>query len=119
MSLVDLFQAYVSAERYQDVDRWSAGYCMHSDWVLGYFVNFFNVSRHVEDPDYESVPQARIEPFVKGSVLYQKRDGLCNNEHVCREGLAVCHYAPALWMEEETDRWRQIAPHRFSDVTYS
>jgi hypothetical protein len=117
MSLVELFDAYVRAERYRDVDRWSTGYCMHSDWLLGYIVNLYNVSRHVDDPDYESVPHARIEPFVKGSVLYRERDGLCKNEHVCREGLAVCHYAPALWMEEETDRCRQIAPHRFRNVT--
>jgi hypothetical protein len=118
MSLVDLIYAYVSAERYRDVDRWSTGYCMHSDWVVGYFVNFYNVSRHVADPDYELVPQARIEPIVKGSENYlNSPGGLCKNDKVFREGIEVCHYAPASWMEEETSRLRKLLPERFRNVT--
>jgi hypothetical protein len=125
MSLLDLIYAYVSAERYRDVDRWSTGFCMHADWILGYFVSFYNVSRHVEDQNYELVPQARIESFVKGSGHevffrgYSKKaapGSLCKNEGVCREGHVVCHKANASWIEQETDRWRQLAPHRFRDV---
>jgi hypothetical protein len=116
MSLVDLIHAYVSAERYRDVDRWTAGYCMHSDWVLGYFVNFYNVSRHVENPYYRRVPQARIDPFANGSEIYRRPEGLCRNDGVCREGDQVCHRAPAKWMEEETRRWRRLAPHRFRNA---
>jgi hypothetical protein len=126
MSLVDLLYAYVSAERYRDVDRWSTGFCMHADWILGYFVNFYNVSRHVDDPDYDKVPQARIEPFVKGSqqeVFFKGSakkvsvpGGVCKNEGVCREGDVVCHKANASWIEQETDRWRHLAPHRFRNV---
>jgi hypothetical protein len=117
MSLIDLIHAYVSTERYRDVDRWSTGFCMHSDWVLGYFVNFYNVSRHVEDPDDELVPQARIEPFVKGSEYhYRQRRGLCKNEGACRQGDAVCHKAPVSWIEQETDRLRHLLPHRFRNA---
>jgi hypothetical protein len=115
MSLIDLFHAYVSAERYRDVDRWSAGFCMHSDVLLGYLVNFYNASRHVADPNYETVPHARIEPFVKGSEVGH---GLCRNLGGCRKGTVVCHNAPAAWMEEETDLWRQLVPHRFRNVAY-
>jgi hypothetical protein len=118
MSLIDLFHRYVSAERYRDVDRWSAGFCMHSDVLLGYLVNFYNASRHVADPNYEMVSHARIEPFVKGSEIKgsEMGHGLCRNKGVCPKGAEVCHYAPAAWMEEETDRWRQLVPHRFRHV---
>jgi hypothetical protein len=119
MSLVELIHAYVSAERYRDVDHWSTGYCMHSDWVLGYFVNFYNVSRHVDNPYYELVPHARIEPFSEGSEIYRRSEGLCKNDGVCREGDAVCHRTQASWMEEETNRLRQLAPHRFRNVTFA
>ena len=47
MSLIDLMYKYVNAERYRNVDNWTSGFCMHSDWVIGFFVNFYNVSQHM------------------------------------------------------------------------
>jgi hypothetical protein len=49
---------------------------MHSDWVIGYFANYYNISRHVVEPYYADVPHARIEPY-KNSEIYKKGTGFC------------------------------------------
>jgi hypothetical protein len=42
MSIVELMHAYTTHQRYLDVSTWSGvGYCLHSDWMLGYFTNLF------------------------------------------------------------------------------
>ena len=112
MCLVELIYAYVSAEKYRDIDHWKTGFCMHSDWVTGYFFNYYNVSRHVADPFYANVPHARIESY-KGSVIYKKAAGFCQNENDCAEGSDICHYATADWMENEVKRWRAKMPDKF------
>ena len=33
------------------------------DWVLGYFINYYNISAHVTESFYKDVPQARIESY--------------------------------------------------------
>ncbi|KAL7534082.1 hypothetical protein ACHAWF_004715 [Thalassiosira exigua] len=103
-SLADLMYKYANGERYGDVDRWTAGFCMHSDWVTGYFVNFYNASTHVEEKFYEHVPQARMEAYGD-SVIYRKPTGFCKNDHEageCRRGSEICHRASVGWMERET-----------------
>lgn len=104
MSLFDLIYKYVNTERYRDVDKWKTGFCMHSDWVIGFFVNFYNVSTHVKNQWYNETRHARIEAY-RGSNIYAKGTGACNNQGNCKPGSEICHYATADWMEEETKRW--------------
>jgi hypothetical protein len=47
MSVAELMHAYVTRFDYTGVRHWKAtsvGFCMHSDWVWGYFVNFYHLS---------------------------------------------------------------------------
>ena len=79
---------------------------MHSDWVLGYFANHYNISKHVAPTANQwinSSPHARIEAY-KGSQIYDKPTGICNNEG------ANCD---PQWMEDETRRWKLKVPERF------
>ena len=117
MTLVELMYRYTSTEKYQDVARWTAGFCMHSDWVLGYFANFYNVSEHVAEPFYRDVPHARIEGY-KGSEIYRKPyRRLCRNDPLhdggCEADTELCHRATPRWMAEETARWRNKTPEGF------
>ncbi|KAL7432074.1 hypothetical protein ACHAXM_003336 [Skeletonema potamos] len=109
-SLLDLIYKYVNTERYRDVAKWDfknhGGFCMHSDWVMGFFVNFYNVSKHVEEKFYENVPQARMESF-KGSHIYAKPTGYCkNNEGICESGAMICHKPSVQWVEKEVMKWK-------------
>lgn len=92
---------------------------MHSDWVIGYVANFYNVSKHVAPTPNEWVnksPHARIEAY-KGSQIYDKPVGLCNNEgSQCKDGSDICHRAEPAWMEMETERWQKKVPNKFKPV---
>ena len=105
MSLLDLIYKYVNTEKYRDVNTWTTGFCMHSDWVMGYFVNFYNASIHTKDPYYKNVPHARIEAY-RGSEIYARASGFYKNERNCRAGSEICHKPPDQWMERETKHWR-------------
>ena len=122
MNLVELIYQYVNAHKYRDVKDWKyddgstggGGFCMHSDWVIGYFVNYYNVSRHVMEPFYANVPHARIESY-KNSEIYRKGTGFCRNEGInnCEEGSEICHKVTTQFMKRETDRLRSKVPEKF------
>mmetsp|Transcript_26871 Transcript_26871/g.43680 ORF Transcript_26871/g.43680 Transcript_26871/m.43680 type:complete len:93 (+) Transcript_26871:1-279(+) len=85
---------------------------MHSDWVIGYFVNHYNVSKHVVNPYYKDVPHARIESHKK-SEIYRKPSGFCKNDRVCKAGTEICHRVTPEFLREETERLRLKAPDKF------
>ena len=82
------------------------------DWVLGYFVNYYNVSTHVSDEHYENVPHARFESY-KNSEIYARRTGFCQNDDHCKPDTEICHRAKPEWMKEENDRWKLKLPYSF------
>ncbi|KAL9178437.1 hypothetical protein ACHAXT_003767 [Thalassiosira profunda] len=105
MNLVELMYEYSSTEKYRDVASWTTGYCMHSDWVLGYFANFYYASEHVAPATEEEkkwmdiVPHLRIQAY-RGSEIYRKATGICKIE--CKaghEGTEICHRATAEWFK--------------------
>ena len=82
------------------------------DWVLGYFVNYYNVSTHVAEPKFKNVQHARFESY-KGSEIYRKPTGYCRNDALCEENTDICHRATPEWMEMETARLKLVTPHKF------
>ena len=109
MSLLDLIYKYVHTDRYRDVAKWNwaagGGFCMHSDWVMGYFVNFYNASKHVKPEFYKNVPQARIESY-DDSEIYAYPSGYCKNEVHCKQGTMICHKPKIPWIKNEVMKWR-------------
>ena len=105
MSISDLMGALASNTK--------TPYCMHSDWAVGYFVNFYNISGvQWEGPDsdashgrsswYPDVPQTRIFPIGVGqkSWLYRQQLGNCRmvGEN-CNNSSLVCHYVSEMQMK--------------------
>lgn len=121
MSLVELIQAFANYMPYRDYARglWKKqdGFCLHSDWAIGYFVNFYNISSHTTDPFYAGVPQSRMEEW-HDSAIYSSKKGFCQNENVenCRPGDVTCHYMTAEAMVNYTNVVRsQVPADRFRD----
>ena len=125
MNLIELMYYYTSTNRYRDVKDWNIldeskhGFCMHSDWVIGYFANYYFVSKHVADPFYANVPHSRIEAY-KGSEIYRKGTGFCASatrdptaEGNCPPGSEICHKASQEWIRNETERLRRKFPDKF------
>lgn len=82
------------------------------DWVLGYFVNYYNISTHVREPYYKHVPHARFESY-KDSEIYRKPKGFCRNDAKCEKGTEICHRATPEWMESEVTRLKLMSPDKF------
>lgn len=100
MSVTDLMESYVTAFLYLDIDKWTGvGFCMHSDWVVGYFVNFYNIARH--SAIRLNVRHDRLQGYL-GSTLYtgrktpevmaqMKECSHDSNDH-CNSSAHICHY---------------------------
>jgi len=117
MSVAQLIRAFVMNKPFVDSDHWKdAGYCMHSDWVMGYFVNWYNLSQHsILLPAMANVPQDRMETWQESQIYYQP-EGFCKNEHVqkCQPNSVTCHYMTAKAMVGFTNVVRaNVQPGRF------
>lgn len=93
MSVLDLLNAVVTLYRYTDFQHWnSPGYCMHSDWVWGYFVKQYALT----DPT-----GLLLQPYMSNASMYgerKKRTKLDNVLHdnlkePCTVASPFCHYA--------------------------
>lgn len=119
-NLVELMYNYVSTNKYTNVKEWSRddiGNCLHSDWIIGYFANYYFISNHVENPFYADVPHARIEAY-QGSEIYKGGTGFCNNKGNCKATSGICHKASLGWMTNKTDHLRLIAPDKFRTMKF-
>lgn len=105
MSVVDLMYAYVQRQPYLDVANWDeVGFCMHSDWALSYFINFYNIPIHAVHPKMIKVPHDRLRGY-NDSALYigrQNARAVANlkeckhsSDDNCDENAHICHYVTA------------------------
>ena len=61
-ALIDVMNLYQSNQPYSAYANWNPGYCFHSDWFLGYFINFYNIS------EYKGVaPLEKIQEYKESS----------------------------------------------------
>jgi hypothetical protein len=56
MSIIDLQVAYASSQPFVKYREWKTGFCLYSDWIWGFFTNFYNLSVHVEDDKWKDIP---------------------------------------------------------------
>merc|ERR1740124_102111 len=107
MSISDLMEAYTVSDNF----------CLHSDWVTAYFVNFYNISRHVVDDGVwfnaesrmDNVKEARFHTLDQSEVSISNVDaksGHCGVEHLeaCTRESMICHR-----LSPEDMRLRHIA----------
>ncbi len=90
--------------------RFSFSLLFGEDWAIGYFVNYFNISRHVvptghlhpnkawNDKIYwyndqmADIKHARLHAWHDGSEMYKRDEGNCKNKgRRCNETSGVCH----------------------------
>jgi len=107
MSISDLMEVYTKSD----------DFCLHSDWVTAYFVNFYNISRHVVDDGVwfnaesrmDNVKEARFHTLDQSEVSISNVDaksGHCGVEHLeaCTRESMICHR-----LSPEDMRLRHIA----------
>lgn len=111
MSVSDLQTSYARWQPFMDHKNWHTGFCLHSDWVWGFFSNFYNISKHVDEIFYTNVPWSRMDGY-NNSELYaggqsqanQEKRKICNNDSVenCKNDSHICHYQTPANMHQLT-----------------
>ena len=104
-SLNDIFDKYVRLEK---------TFCLHSDWALGYIVNFLNISRACHpksDWIAEKYPERitnRLHDIMGSEIYGSTYNGQCKygngqkgEDLGCHSNATVCHYVN----ETEMLRW--------------
>jgi len=129
MSISDLMSSYTTNLQ---------PFCLHSDWATGYFVNYFNVSRHVVptghlhnnrnklvnwmDRDDAKVKHARIHAWSDTSEAYwstkekgMKFSGNCrnNNGKNCDQSSRACHKMDEDLMWDVHKKVRMLHPKKY------
>ena len=117
MSIGELMLAYTKQEPH---------FCLHSDWFVSYFVQYYNVSRHtITQPQFKDnwrwddkmaqVSHDRLhtmdDALGESSDIYQTHDGNCKmNGAKCDVRAKVCHRADVAIMERVfADKQEQAA----------
>jgi hypothetical protein len=113
MSITDLMQAHAESFPYSNYQKWrQPGYCIHGDWALGYYFNYYALS-------------AQSTSFPKGNEFtridqtlgyhYDKLLGNCQHEGQpqCASDSHVCHRLHGVSMSFVARLAKQEAPEQF------
>jgi hypothetical protein len=100
MSIIDLQVAYASSQPFVKYREWKTGFCLYSDWIWGFFTNFYNLSVHVEDDKWKDIPHARIEGYNQSEIYagphepyHEGLRRICDNaKDRCNAFSSICHY---------------------------
>lgn len=92
MTVADIFYSYVHRANYTNVEKWDGiGYCLHSDWALGYFASEYRISMN-----------GQLQGFHNSSMSKGVRTGECLHrmETECYSNATICHYMTPKGMRE-------------------
>ena len=82
MSLLDMMYEYSVAAPYLQVEQWgNRSFCLHSDWVWGYLINYYHMARHSSHGNPPKLPG--IYKTV-GSVLHNRMEGYNHSQHLTK-----------------------------------
>lgn len=121
MSISDLQVAYASWQPYVGYKNWTTGFCLHSDWMWGFFSNFYNISKHNDEKVWKDVPHARMDGYNLSEIYAGKNDAhhaglkrICNNEKEnCHASSHICHYQGPEDMQRLTLETKRAFPANF------
>lgn len=106
MSVSDLMGAHVRGNLFTRFSRENWAYCLHGDWALGYFVNYYYISSRTKDAGFENLPEVRIEGTLGGTFKEDKGNCMYNGVDLCTEASHACHRQTAKSMANRT---REVA----------
>jgi len=118
MSLLDLMHAYSTQQSFVNHAQWNdtSNFCMHSDWLWGYFFNYYPVAMPTGRPDaaVSGIASYRRSEFFarKQAAPVQTRmalEGQCrygqSDKDSCTPEATICHYV-------SEDEMKRIAVNR-------
>jgi hypothetical protein len=124
MSVAEILHAYVKRFDYTGIHNWkntSVGFCMHSDWVWGYFVNFYHIAVHSDHRGFEDSLEDRLRGY-NDSLFYfgeqtawikAQRKECLNLREQCQASSHICHYITPDAMDKLHGTVRELAPGHY------
>lgn len=116
MSISDLMAAHAASFPYAHYDKWrQPGYCIHGDWALGYYFNYYKLS--MQSTTYDKGHEfTRIEQTL--GYHYDKPQGNCKHESqpLCTGDAHICHRLHGVSMSFVSRLAKQAAPEQFRKV---
>lgn len=122
-SVLQMMRTLATFQKFSDHKRWRQGFCFHSDWIWGYFVNYYNIASQVSDPRSVDGPESRIEAYRESELLgfFPELRRACNNEapspDKCNETSVVCHYQTPESMNRVINATRMMYPDRYRTLS--
>lgn len=113
MSVSDLMGAHVRNNLFAEFSRHDWSYCLHSDWSVGYYVNYYYLSNHVKDPEFAESPEQRIESTLGDELSNNRGNCVFGDVDSCNETAHVCHGQTAKSMIAWTREIAASAPGVF------
>ena len=81
MSLLDMMYQYSVAAPYLQVKQWgNRSFCLHSDWVWGYLVNYYHMARHSSHGNSPKLPSVYKTNVSK--VLHDRLEGYNHSQYL-------------------------------------
>jgi hypothetical protein len=93
MTVADILYGYVQRANYTDEEQWDGiGYCLHSDWALGYFA-----------AEYQIIGQ--MKAYRDSHIAKGVRTGECMHATLdkCWPNATICHYMTPQGIRERID----------------
>jgi hypothetical protein len=84
MTVADILYAYTQRANYTNVTSWDGiGFCLHSDWALGYFASEYHIALH-----------GQWEAYENSTIAGRGQTGECRNQQLslCHANATICHY---------------------------
>jgi hypothetical protein len=94
MSVSDLMRAHAAANPFRDYQTWTStpGYCFHGDWLLGYYINYYNLGSSPNDGPERDLPYFNIDKSLGYGYGGKQQTGNCEYENEnCPPTAHVCH----------------------------
>ena len=119
MSVSDLQTELATFQPYTKYKEWTIGFCFHSDWLWGYFSNYYNLSKHSDDEFFKDIPRDRMEGYNQSQIFYREDKLLhpnmrrnCDNQRTklgqkCVASSPICHYQTPKDMTKLSQATRQ------------
>lgn len=102
MTLGEMMHHYVTDSKYEDIDTWELGFCMHSDWLTGYLINYYPLSLPASDSyvpsssdtthrlmAYQDHEKVRFVQLTEDSR--KRLQGCLYESHKCTREAHFCH----------------------------
>jgi hypothetical protein len=116
MSIGELMEAYAASQPYKGHANWTHGFCLHSDWALSFFLNFYYISNDFRNSSQLDIPHNQMAGYMGSDyfVVYTRRAkrrkvqyGQCNNDSPakCTNSSHICHYQTPESMELLRAQW--------------